>query len=121
MSLTQKFKYKYRFQERKNECINILSKYPDRIPVICEKNTSMQNKNLESIDKIKYLVPADLTVGQFIFVIRKRIKLTPEQALFLYVGRNIPSSAEIMSSLYEKYKDPDGFLYIEYSGENTFG
>lgn len=24
-------------------------------------------------------------------------------------------------SLYEKFKDEDGFLYITYSGENTFG
>jgi hypothetical protein len=26
-----------------------------------------------------------------------------------------------MSVIYEEYKDVDGFLYITYSGENTFG
>jgi len=26
-----------------------------------------------------------------------------------------------MSSVYEDHKDDDGFLYITYSGENTFG
>jgi len=26
-----------------------------------------------------------------------------------------------MSSIYEEHKDEDGFLYIAYSGENTFG
>jgi GABA(A) receptor-associated protein len=26
-----------------------------------------------------------------------------------------------MSSLYEEHRDEDGFLYITYSGENTFG
>ena len=26
-----------------------------------------------------------------------------------------------MSSIYEDHKDEDGFLYITYSGENTFG
>lgn len=26
-----------------------------------------------------------------------------------------------MSSVYEDHKDEDGFLYITYSGENTFG
>jgi len=26
-----------------------------------------------------------------------------------------------MSSIYEEHKDEDGFLYIVYSGENTFG
>lgn len=27
----------------------------------------------------------------------------------------------LMSALYEEYKDEDGFLYMTYSGENTFG
>lgn len=26
-----------------------------------------------------------------------------------------------MGSIYEEHKDEDGFLYIAYSGENTFG
>ena len=30
-------------------------------------------------------------------------------------------AAALMSSVYEDHKDEDGFLYITYSGENTFG
>ena len=30
-------------------------------------------------------------------------------------------AAALMSAIYEKNKDADGFLYITYSGENTFG
>ena len=30
-------------------------------------------------------------------------------------------SAALMSDVYEDHKDEDGFLYITYSGENTFG
>jgi GABA(A) receptor-associated protein len=26
-----------------------------------------------------------------------------------------------MSAIYDEHKDDDGFLYISYSGENTFG
>jgi len=26
-----------------------------------------------------------------------------------------------MSAIYEEHKDEDGFLYVTYSGENTFG
>ena len=29
--------------------------------------------------------------------------------------------AALMSDVYEDHKDEDGFLYITYSGENTFG
>jgi len=30
-------------------------------------------------------------------------------------------AAAMMSSIYEEHKDEDGFLYMTYSGENTFG
>ena len=31
------------------------------------------------------------------------------------------SAAALMSDIYQDHKDEDGFLYITYSGENTFG
>ena len=34
----------------------------------------------------RYLVPRDLSVGQFIYVVRKRVKLPAEKAIFLFVG-----------------------------------
>lgn len=30
-------------------------------------------------------------------------------------------AAAMMSAIYEEHKDEDGFLYMTYSGENTFG
>jgi GABA(A) receptor-associated protein len=66
-------------------------------------------------------VPADLTVGQFVYVIRKRIKLSPEKAIFIFVKNVLPPTAALMSSVYEDHRDEDGFLYVTYSGENTFG
>ena len=30
-------------------------------------------------------------------------------------------SAQLMSTVYEEQKDEDGFLYVQYSGESTFG
>ncbi|KAH9721325.1 Autophagy-related protein 8f [Citrus sinensis] len=68
-----------------------------------------------------YLVPADLTVGQFVYVIRKRIKLSAEKAIFIFVDNVLPPTGAIMSAIYEEKKDEDGFLYVTYSGENTFG
>lgn len=40
----------------------------------------------------RYLVPADLTVGQFVYVIRKRIKLPPEQAIFIFINDRLPQT-----------------------------
>jgi len=33
----------------------------------------------------------------------------------------MPPTSCLIHDLYDKYKDDDGFLYISYSGENTFG
>jgi len=105
-------------EKRKSEAERIRAKYPDRVPVICEK---ADRSDIPDIDKKKYLVPADLTVGQFHYVIRKRIKLAPEKALFLFCSNSIPPNAALMSTVYEEQKDEDGFLYVQYSGESTFG
>jgi hypothetical protein len=56
-----------------------------------------------------------LTVGQFCYVIRKRIKLAPEKAIFIFVNEVLPPTAALMSSIYEEHKDDDGFLYITYA------
>ena len=69
----------------------------------------------------RYLVPNDLTVGQFVYVIRKRVKVAPEKAVFMFVKAVLPPTAALMADVYDEHKDGDGFLYMTYSGENTFG
>ena len=63
----------------------------------------------------------DLTVGQFVYVIRKRINLPSDKALFIFVNNSLPPTAALLSAVYEQHRDEDGFLYMMYSGENTFG
>ena len=75
--------------------------------MICEK---VEKSDIATIDKKKYLVPADLTVGQFVYVIRKRIKLSPEKAIFIFVDEVLPPTAALMSSIYEEHKDEDGYV-----------
>lgn len=47
--------------------------------------------------------------------------MPPEYGLFIFINNIIPSQHESVSTIYEQHKDVDGFLYITYSGENTFG
>ena len=42
------------------------------------------------ISDCRYLVPADLSVGQFVYVIRKRIQLPSEKAIFIFVRNTLP-------------------------------
>ena len=111
------FRRKHTFEQRLSEAKRIKEKYPARIPVIVSAADS-----LPSLDKKKYLVPGDLTCSQFLYVLRRRIKLSPEKAMFMFIGRGVlaPSSA-LVSDVYPKYRDPDQFLYVAISGENTFG
>jgi hypothetical protein len=90
--------YNQNTEKRKSEAERIRAKYPDRVPVICEK---ADRSDIPDIDKKKYLVPADLTVGQFHYVIRKRIKLAPEKALFLFCSNSIPPNGEYGYCLFE--------------------
>ena len=112
------FKEKFDFEKRDDEAARIKKKYPDRIPVIVEK---AQHCDMPDIDKHKYLVPKDLTVSQFIYVIRKRVKIKAEEAIFLLINNSAPASSELMSTVYENNKDEDQFLYAKFSGESTFG
>ena len=77
--------------------------------VICER---AEKSTIAQIDKKKYLVPADLTVGQFVYVIRRRIQLSAEKAIFIFVDEVLPPTAALMSSIYDEHQDLDGFLYI---------
>lgn len=54
-------------------------------------------------------------MGQFVYVIRKRIKLAPEKAIFIFVGDVLPATAAQMVDVYNQYKDEDGFLYVRYA------
>jgi len=112
------FKTSLPLERRKQEAQRMREKYPDRIPVIVERASG---SDIADIDKKKYLVPTDLTVGQFVHVIRKRIKLLPEHAIFIFINSTLPPTAAMIATLYEEQKDEDGFLYVTYSGENTFG
>ena len=94
-------------------------KYPDRLPLFVEK--SDRCKLLPNVKKNKFLVPFDLTVGQLSFVIRKQVNLTEKQAMFLMVNGTMPPLTSTVSQLYEKHKSTDGFLHVNYIGENTFG
>jgi len=114
------FKKQYSLKDRMEQSSTIVEKYPERIPIICERSASTSS-DCPIIDKNKYLVNIDLTVGQFIYVIRKRLKLSSEKALFLFINGFIPSSSHHLGDIYYLYKDQDGFLYITYSYENTFG
>ncbi|THD24769.1 gamma-aminobutyric acid receptor-associated protein isoform X3 [Fasciola hepatica] len=115
-----KFRYKeeHSFEERQRDGEKIKKRYSNYVPVIVEKNPRAR---VGDLDKKKYLVPSDLTVGQFYFLIRRKIQLRAEEALFFFVDDTIPPTSATMGALFEEHHDSDGFLYIAYSDESIYG
>jgi GABA(A) receptor-associated protein len=112
------YQSKLSFEERIKESSRIRSKYIDRIPIIVEPHSSTD----VSLDKNKYLVPSDFTVGQFVYVIRKRINLSPEKSLLMFINNTLPQNSVNISEVYLNHSDKDGFLYFSYTTDmNTFG
>ncbi len=67
-------------------------------------------------------MPKDLCAFQFNFIIRKRINLPENDSLYFFVnGKNLLKADTLMSEVYHKRKDADGFLYITYTDETTLG
>ena len=112
------FKNRFSLEQRCSESARIKEKYPGRIPVVIEIK---KNSLLPSLDRSKFLVPFDLTVGQLMYVIRKRIALSPEKAIFVFVDDKLPPTSSMVGTVYEENKDDDGFLYCVVGCETVYG
>jgi GABA(A) receptor-associated protein len=115
--MCDEFKQKYTLFARQRESGRLVKKFPDRIPVVIHPGP-----RAPPIDKNKYLVPGDLTFSEFMHIVRKRIKVKQFEALLGFVkGGTLPPSSMALREIYKESSDEDGFLYVTYSLENTFG
>jgi GABA(A) receptor-associated protein len=105
--------------ERLKKSQVILEKYPDRVPLIIQP--SKNDRDQYPIDKSKYITPRDLTMLQLQQIIRKRVRFPAEKALFMFVNNKMYPITSMIGNIYDDNKDPDGFLYVTYCQENTFG
>ena len=105
------------FEQRLKECELILCKYKNKVPVIINECSD------ELQDRIsrKMLLQKEMTVGNYMYSLRSKFNIKPEESVVMFVNGNIPVSTTMMGYLYEIYKDKDGFLYISILKENVFG
>lgn len=112
------FNERFSLKQRISESTRVRKKYPARVPVIVEQ---LNSSTLPRLDKNKYLVPGDLTIGQFVYILRKRIKLSSDQAIFVFINNTLPACSILISQAYKEYEDEGGFLTMYISEESTFG
>merc|ERR1712217_961351 len=104
------------------EARRILAKYPDSIPVICEREAQ---SSLPAIPKRKFLVPCKMLCEEFRYVIRKHINqcadadLGADQAIYLSVNTLAPKTGMQMSQVYAEHKAEDDFLYMTYRADSA--
>ena len=99
------------WKSRKNLASRMLVEHPDKIPALLIPLNPSANYN--KLPQNKFLVPKQYSFHDFVFVIRKKLRLffmqtftrlSPEDSLFLMVNKSI-----------------DNFLYIFYSSEPAWG
>lgn len=101
------------------EVQHINAKYPNHIPVIVKTQ-----KDDVRLQKSKFLVDKNITVGQFLYTVRKRLdsKLSSNEALYLFCENMLPPTSELLSVVYNNHKDTEtGMLIFVLCKENTFG
>jgi GABA(A) receptor-associated protein len=111
------FRERLTFEERRRECLRALERRPDHVPTILVR----AGKATPLLDKEKFLIPLEVTASQLLFVVRRRLRMKPSEALFLFCNQRMLTGSTPVRLAYADYRDPDGFLYVTYSVENTFG
>lgn len=118
---------------RQAECKRVLTNRPQYVPVIVEP--ALKESSLPILEKRKFLVPHDLTMGQFNMIVHNKLRAeavrtqAKEQQnaakgpIFLFVGEShaLVPVFSILSIVYSENKSKDGFLYIVYAHQDNFG
>lgn len=125
------------FSKKKIE--QMMSKNPNRVPIIISSNSF-------KIDKLKYIVPDSITIGELMIMLRKKNNINPQEAIFLFIKDNntqprnekeinnksknnskkenegilVPSSSTL-GTLHQQHKDENLILHIFFEKEAVFG
>lgn len=125
------YRRKHSAEYRRSESEDIRHLHPDRIPIIAEVHPTSHDALLGDRDvavRYKYLVPDEMNVANFLIVLRRRMQVPSDQALYLFVTDAAGSTSrlitggQMLSAVYERHKSvEDGYLYVVYATESTFG
>ncbi len=114
-----KYRQRVSLTDRKVTAEKIITQHPTRIPVVVECSEQLQREH--PLTKNKFAVPYELTLAQFMFVIRKHMKLRPEYAIYAFINNRLHPTTTPIGTLYAQEKEDDGFMYIDVFQESTFG
>ena len=97
------------------EAQRMLNKYPGKVPAVVTTLGDLK------INREKYLIPVELTLAEFHYVIRKRVsELNEFEAIYIFIGKQLVPSHKTISEIWATEAD-QSCLYFKVAKENTFG
>ena len=115
-------------KNNKNKIETLLKKYPDRVPIIItSRSINLKDNNTNNTNNTNFIVPSNITIAEFIIILRKRIKIYKEESIFMFVIDNITKkdimvqSSITIDTLYSQYKDENLILNLYVEKESVFG
>lgn len=104
----------------RNEVDIIKQQYPNYIPIIVR--TRKNDKSI-ILKKSKFLVTNEITLAQFLTILRKKISdIKSNESIFLLIDNTLMPITLTLSAIYKEKKDFDtNMLFITVCKENTFG
>ena len=60
-------------------------------------------------------------VSYLVSIVRKELEMKEDQAVTITVNNALAQQDKSLEELYKRYKDEDGFLYLNYSEMSAFG
>lgn len=123
-----KFSY-YRLKnshcDRLKDSKKLRNVYPDKIGVIVEPDTSFINMGGDNLMKtFKYILDYDYKLINLMIYLRKILFIEPSDSIFFFAGDNsqyIPNLSDTIGKIANKCISSDGFLYITFTKEESFG
>ena len=120
---------------RISEAEKLSKRYPNCIPIILEppqKGSTMANQlQFDGTNfQRKLLMPAEITFREFCARVRKHmldsntIQADPKRdAIYFYINRNFSTCLmdETLQTIHQIHRHSDGFLYVNFAKEATFG
>ena len=124
------FRKRFKFEERKEITDKILGKYEEKCPIYLSFDSQLNLKSLKNYNR--YIVTNNLTLSQFLMIVKKKINFGSTESLSLFVEIYDKNSSSIkdtllaslsssIASIYDINKNEDGFLYMRLVKENVFG
>lgn len=104
--------------EKQKKLKKINTQNPLKIPTIFESKNKSKKHDFQTF---KFLLSPKMKLQKIALKIRGRINLKKDKALYFYCKNKILKPDIDINTLYNEFKEDDGFLYIYFNTIKSFG